>query len=50
MAITKYVPEALPYMVIKELHLIASYGRIKRARVLQFVAGNSPQKTLENPR
>lgn len=50
LAITEYVPEALPHVVIKELHLIASHYKIKRARVLQFVAENRPWKILENPR
>ena len=50
MPLSEYVTEALPHMVIKELHLIASYYRIKGAQELQFVVENSPQKILENPR
>ena len=49
-AITEYGPEALLHMVIKEPHLIASYCRIKRARVLHLVAECSPWNIPENPR
>lgn len=31
---SEYLTEALPHVVIKELHLIASYYRIKRAQEL----------------
>lgn len=47
--LTEYFPEALPHMVIKELHLITAYYRIKRARILQFVA-KQPTKDPRKPK